>query len=232
MCKGGNGLENRAILEHLHPTMIPSLARVPRHVPCVLLTRHSIREQPKNRFAGYDIPLTEEGVELAREWGRNLDRPISALFSSPVGRCIKTAEAMAQGAGVELPILTHGSLVEPGSYVKDLPVAGPYFMKLGPLAFARKHLRNEVRGVLSPKEGALQLIEHMKGGLQQPGSFSVHVTHDTILASFIYFLRSESEIEEPHWPWMMEGAFLWFDCDILHWLWRGETGSLHLDQLA
>lgn len=224
-------MENKAILEHLHPSLIPSMELVPRNLPGILLTRHSIREQPKNGLAGYDVPLTAEGVELAREWGRRLDRPISAFCSSPVDRCVKTAEAMAEGAGVDLPISTHGSLVEPGSYVKDLPIAGPYFLKLGPLAFARKHLRNEVRGVLSPKEGALQLLEHLKCGLQHPGTLSVHVTHDTILASFIYFLRSESEIEEAHWPWMMEGAFLWFEDGVVHWLWRGEIGNLHLENL-
>lgn len=223
---------DKPILEQLHPELIPSLAQVPRGVPATLVTRHSIREQPKNRFAGYDVPLTPEGVELAREWGRSLDRPIAALHSSPVGRCVETAEAMAQGAGVALPVTTHSSLVEPGSYVVDLPVAGPYFMKLGPLAFARKHLRNEVRGVLSPQEGALRLLQHFRDSLLQPGTLTVHVTHDTILASFIYFLRRESEIEEAHWPWMMEGAFLWFEDDVVSWLWRGEVGSLHLDEFS
>ena len=222
---------DKSILQHLHPELMSSLERVPREVPVSLVTRHSIREQPKNRFAGYDVPLTPEGVELAREWGRNLDRPIAAFHSSPVGRCVATAEAMGQGAGVDLPVSTHSSLVEPGSYVVDLPVAGPYFLKLGPLAFARKHLRNEVRGVLSPREGAVRLLQHFRDSLMQPGTLTVHVTHDTILASFIYFLRRESEIEEAHWPWMMEGAFLWFDDDVVYWLWRGELGNLRLDAL-
>jgi broad specificity phosphatase PhoE len=218
-------VENKPILDHLHPLLIPSLKSLPVDVPVTLLTRHSIREQPKNRIAGYDIPLTEEGVALAREWGRNLDRPISGLYSSPVQRCVNTAQAMAEGAGIELAVHTHATLVEPGSYVQDLPVAGPYFMKLGPLAFAQKHLRNEVRGVLSPEEGAKQLLQHLKGCLGDPGTLTIQVTHDTILAAFIYFLRCESEIDEPHWPWMMEGAFVWFEDDIVHWIWRGEAGS-------
>jgi len=225
-------LKDSTILAQLHPALIPSLGQLPQHLPVVLVTRHSIREQPKNGFAGYDVPLTEEGIELAREWGRSLDRPISAFHSSPVGRCLKTAEAMAEGAGIELPIATHPTLVEPGSYVVDLAVAGPYFMKLGPLAFARKHLKNQVRGVLSPEQGAWQLLQHFESSPAQPGTFSVHVTHDTILASFIYFLRSESEIEEAHWPWMLEGAFLWFEEGRVNWLWRGESGCLPLEKLA
>lgn len=214
------------MLHHLHPALIPSLDQLPPGLPAVLLTRHSIREQPANRFAGYDIPLTEEGIALAREWGRNLSRPLSSIYSSPVERCIETAQAMALGAGSsDLEVQTHAALVEPGSYVQDLPVAGPYFMKLGPLAFARKHLRNEVRGVLSPDAGANKLLQHLCDSLGEPGSISLHVTHDTILASFIYHLRQESDLDESHWPWMMEGAFLWFDGDTVNWIWRGEQGS-------
>ncbi len=216
------------VLSHLHPMLIPSLGKLPTDKPVTLLTRHSIREQPANRFAGYDIPLTPEGVELARQWGRNITRPIANIFSSPVQRCIKTAEAMAEGAGATLEIQTHATLVEPGCYVQDLPVAGPYFMKLGPLAFAQKHLRNEVRGVLSPAEGARRLLTHIKAAKGEDGTLSLHVTHDTILASFIYFLRQESELDETHWPWMMEGAFIWFDDDGVNWIWRGEHGVYDL----
>ena len=212
------------VLQHLHPQLLAAMDMLPGDCPVALLTRHSIREQPTNQFAGYDVPLTELGVELARAWGQQLSLPISAFFSSPVSRCMETATAMGQGAGLEIPVNTHSSLVEPGSYVVDLPIAGPYFFKLGPLAFAQKHLRNEVRGVLPPDEGALNLLRHLKHNLGHPGSLTVHVTHDTILAAFIYFLRRESELEESHWPWMMEGAFVWFDNVEVNWIWRGEHG--------
>ena len=217
-------MENKEILQHLHPQQIPSLELLPGDKAVALLTRHSIREEPKNRFAGFDVPLTELGVDLAHEWGRQIAMPISSFYSSPVERCVDTAQAMAKGAGLEMEVKTHSSLVEPGSYVQDLPIAGPYFFKLGPLAFAQKHLRNEVRGVLTPLEGARNILSHIKGSLGDSGTLSVHVTHDTILAAFIYFLRQESELEEAHWPWMMEGAFLWFDDDAVHWVWRGESG--------
>jgi len=221
-------LSNREIIEYLHPTLIPALAQVPKNVPAVLMTRHSIREQPKNGFAGYDVPLTPQGVELARVWGSLLDRPVSGFYSSPVGRCVATAEAMAEGCGLALPVSTHTSLVEPGSYVVDLAVAGPYFMKLGPLEFARQHLRNAVRGVLSPEQGARQLLLHFRDHLGDPGSVAVHVTHDTILASFIYHLLAEADLCQEHWPWMMEGAFLWFEDETVHWIWRGEWGRIVL----
>ena len=219
-------MENEHILQRLHPALLPSLDVLPDHVPVSLLTRHSIREEPTNRFATYDVPLTPEGVALAKAWGECLTRPIAGLFSSPVGRCVATAEAIAEGAGIDLTISTQNTLVEPGSYVQDIGQVGGLFFKLGPIGFANKHLRNEVRGVLSPQDGAVQLLRYLQQHQGQAGSLSVHVTHDTILAAFIYYLRGEQDLEKDHWPWMMEGAFLWFDEEAAHWLWRGERGSI------
>lgn len=216
------------VLEHLHPKLLPALDMLPQNKPVALVTRHSIREEPKNQFAGYDVPLTALGVELAQAYGKTLSRPIASLFSSPVARCVDTAMAMAQGIGVDIPVTTHSCLVEPGSYVTDLPVAGPYFFKLGALEFAQKHLRNEVRGVLSPEEGARKLLRHLKQNLGSDGTLSVHVTHDTILAAFIYFLRKEHDIDQSHWPWMMEGVFLWFEANGVKWVWRGELGHFEI----
>ena len=85
----------------LHPNLEPSLALLPADKPVILLTRHSLRElAPNNGVPSYDLPLTPEGVVLAEQWGRRLDRPISAFYSSPVGRCVDTAKAMSLGAGL------------------------------------------------------------------------------------------------------------------------------------
>ena len=219
-------MPDESILQLLHPALLPSLDLLPEDKSVTLLTRHSIREEASNRFASYNVPLTPEGVALARAWGGRLERPIAGFYSSPVGRCVATAEAMAEGAGCRLPVLTQPPLVEPGSYVQDISKVGGLFLKLGPIAFANKHLRNEVRGVLSPHEGAKQMLDYLQQHQGEAGSLSVHITHDTILAAFIYHLQGQNQLDAALWPWMMEGAFLWFDDDIAHWLWRGEQGTV------
>ncbi len=79
-----------------------------------------MRELAKNGFADYRLPLTPEGIDMAREWGSQLARPVDAFFSSPVGRCVNTAKAMAEGARKAglletIPeITTDTTLVEPG----------------------------------------------------------------------------------------------------------------------
>lgn len=215
----------------LHPSLEPALLVLPPDKPVILFTRHSLRElAPNNGIPSYDLPLTPEGIVLAEQWGGRLNRPIKAVYSSPVGRCVDTAKAMSRGAGIELPITQTNVLVEPGCFVQSIRKVGPLFLQMGPLAFANHHFKEAMDGILSPKEGAAKLIQHFYQSQQAhtQGDLILHVSHDTILAAFIYHLLQQQHIEEHDWPWMMEGAWLWFDNSTLYWLWRGTQGQVDL----
>jgi len=220
------------MLTDLHPELLPSLDRIPADRPVVLFTRHSTREQPTNGFAGYDVPLTPSGRELANAWGGRLGRPLHVALSSPVGRCVDTAREMLAGAGhAHLDVAMVSQLVEPGCYVHDIRAIGKTFISLGPVGFANLHFSEELPGIRTAREGTARLVDFMREQLGPPGSLSLLVTHDTILAACMYTLLGVSRIDQAHWPWMMEGAFLWFGDDEVHWLWRGEQGSRALDTL-
>lgn len=209
----------------LHPAQRQSRDLVPADVPALLLTRHSIRGQAPIGVVGYAVPLTDEGRVLARSWGAELGRPLARVLSSPVPRCLETARLLAEGAGqplAEVPV--HPLLVEPGCYVHDVRAAGPVFLELGPVAFHNRHVRGEVPGVHPREAGAGRLLSFMQAQLGEPGTLGVLVTHDTILAAFVHTLLGSGEIGEEDWPWMLEGLYLWFAGDVVHFSWRGETG--------
>lgn len=210
----------------LHPALIPSLDLLPAG-PVSLVTRHSVREMNSHGPASYDLPLTPEGVALAERWGGLLRRPISRLCSSPVGRCVDTALALARGAGQPaLEVVQTRQLVEPGCYVEHMREVGPLFQSLGAVSFANRHFAlPPLQGILTPQAGAARLLQHLREHEGEPGSLSVHVTHDTILAAFIYHLIGQAELLDEDWPWMLEGAWLWFDAGQVHWLWRGRHGQ-------
>lgn len=209
---------------------------LPQTAALHLLTRHSVREQSSSGFADYRLALTPEGVRMAEAWGERLDRPITRYISSPVQRCLDTARAMQRGAArvgltdEALPVEQSPLLVEPGSYVRDVNSAGPLFFELGAVGFINRHLAGSAEGVLSPEEGRAQLVEHFLATGPEPGQLAVHVTHDTILAAFVAGLHGHDAIRDDDWPWMMEGLWLWFEPDRLHWIWRGEQGSLPLSE--
>ena len=217
-------------MARLHPRLHDALQLLPADRPAHLLTRHSVRELAKNGFADYRLPLTPEGITMAREWGARLERPVSAFYSSPVGRCVDTARAMAEGArgaGLidhEPEVITDSTLVEPGCYVEDMNRVGPTFLKMGALRFLNAHLRQPFDGMLTPAAGRAKLAGYLHDRQPGAGELAVHVTHDTILAVLVAELEGRDAIDEGHWPWMMEGLWVWFDERHLNWVWRGEHG--------
>ena len=217
-------------MARLHPRLHDALQLLPADRPAHLLTRHSVRELAKNGFADYRLPLTPEGITMAREWGARLERPVSAFYSSPVGRCVDTAQAMAEGAhgaGLidhEPEVITDSTLVEPGCYVEDMNRVGPTFLKMGALRFLNAHLRQPFDGMLTPAAGRAKLAGYLHDRQPGAGELAVHVTHDTILAVLVAELEGRDAIDEGHWPWMMEGLWVWFDERHLNWVWRGEHG--------
>lgn len=221
-------------MAQLHPGLSAGLGLLPMDRPLALLTRHSVREQAPNGIASYDLPLTPEGVRLAEEWGRQLPYPLHALHSSPVGRCVDTAKAMARGAGAtDLEVRHSPLLVEPGCFVQSVGKVGPLFLQLGPLAFANRHLGAPLEGLLSPADGVARLLQHLATQMGPAGSLSVHVTHDTILAAFVYHLLGRDRLHEDDWPWMLEGAWIWFDDDdSVNWIWRGQPGRRSMIRLG
>ncbi|MDX1804968.1 MAG: histidine phosphatase family protein [Alcanivorax sp.] len=225
-------------MARLHPRLQDALDLIPKDKPVHLLTRHSVRELAKNGFADYRLPLTQEGIDMARDWGGRLQRPIQSFYSSPVGRCVDTARAMAEGArdagllvgDVEPEIVTDTTLVEPGCYVEDLNRVGPIFLKMGAMRFLNRHLEEPFDGMLSPAQGRAKLVAYMHERQPEAGHLAVHVTHDTILAVLVAELHGHTCISEEDWPWMMEGLWLWFADGQLHWIWRGEHGHRALDE--
>ena len=76
------------------PSVLRWLARVPHDAPVALLLRHSVRDQLAMGDAGYRQPITDIGATLARDLGAILGDRLRSLHTSPLTRCIQTAEAL------------------------------------------------------------------------------------------------------------------------------------------
>jgi broad specificity phosphatase PhoE len=65
------------------------------HVAVIM--RHSARTYDRG-IRDFDNPLTDEGRQLAYDWGRSLPKELSVrAYSSPVNRCVETAEKILSG---------------------------------------------------------------------------------------------------------------------------------------
>jgi hypothetical protein len=150
----------------LPQSLLADLDRIPRDRPVVLLMRHAHRFPITDPASNYQVGLTEEGVQTAEAFGRLLARLIrpGRVMSSPVGRCVDTASAIARGAGWPVEVVSHHllshdhiapawSLAELGRCAGDAPA--------------------EVMATLA------LLLEHERG----EAVLDVMVTHDTIVGA-------------------------------------------------
>ena len=213
----------------LHPQQRTTLELVPADQPILLVIRHSLREEADNLMPGFTVPLTAEGVRIARHWGAELQQELQSIYSSQWPRCVDTAEAMIAGADSDGTVLIEDKLCEPGCYVTEMRLAGPAFVKLGPVEFISKLLQSvHLSGTNISRDGSAHLLSWLKCRQPEPGKTNLFVTHDTILAALVYDLLGKEQLTREDWPWMLEGVFLWFESESVHWAWRGEEGSRYL----
>ncbi|MFW1754295.1 histidine phosphatase family protein [Acinetobacter wanghuae] len=235
-------------LKLLPASMLKAIDLLPDpDIPVTLFTRHSIRENVAGQgLAGYDLQLTEQGRDLAQEWGAYLvgqtDRVIQQCISSPIQRCVDTAALMIEGADRiasqqhthHIEIVEQGLLVEPGSFVLDIKQAGPYFAKQGALGFINSFVNNALPGMKHPINGVVDVLELIYNSYPKThAGLSLAVSHDTILAAMIAVMSGHQTVSREDWPQMMEGLFVWFEGDEflvseLKWIWRGEVHSLNI----
>lgn len=193
-------------------SLLYDLERIPRDRPVALLMRHSARFPIIDPADTYIVTLTEEGVRTAEELGAILGRDFTGgrLLSSPVGRCIATAEAIARGAGWPGEVLTDELLSHP-----HIEPAWDQFN------------RGEVNGKLP--EPVLAALELVLGQPDYKPVLDILVTHDTIIGTFAGCLMKAPVMRE-HWPGFLEGLFLWHEGVEVHVRWRGQEHIFSLEE--
>lgn len=235
-------LDLPSLPEKLPPRMRASVQLLPKNARLILFTRHSLREpSDKNGFASFQLPLTVEGRNLAKNWGKWLadnlgyDLNINSL-SSPISRCVDTAMLMQLGAGTKGQIIHQPLLVEPGSLVTDISLVNDLFRQVGALEFINLFLKGNLAGTKSPEQGVLDLLKLFYNNQPKQGQLLLAVSHDTLLSAFLAVLMEISQITWEDWADMMEGVFLWFDDKpfeqaSVHFIWRGKRYARPLSEL-
>ena len=227
---------------HLPESMISSVSLLPTDKRLILFTRHSLRERSDgNGFASYQLPLTPKGRVLAKSWGRWLagHLPYSLdvdSLSSPIGRCIDTAQLMQAGAGLQRQITHQSLLVEPGSLVTEPELANVVFKEIGVLNFINRFLQGNLEGTKNAYQGGLDILSLFYQHQPQHGHLMLAVSHDTLLSAFLAVMFDVHEIDWNDWPKMMEGVFLWFDDKPFYdanayFVWRGAVYTRSIGSL-
>lgn len=156
-------------------TIVDGLELLPTDRLVALLLRHADRQPLSPDDVGYDMPLTLNGSSCSHELGVRLKGRLKTLRTSPLLRCVQTAEGVRKGAGVDLEIGNDRLLGDPGIFVEDPEVAWKNWQKMGNEGVMLHMAISDqaLPGMAHPDRAARELIRHMLAVAgQQPG---VHV---------------------------------------------------------
>ena len=201
---------------------------VPDGVNVALVIRHAEREDIPAGAFGHEVNLTAEGRRAAEKLGAALsEKRALSVLSSPVPRCVQTAQAMLRGAGPAVEVTTDRRLGGPGAFVVNAEAAGPLFLELPIPEIARRQLQDAspLPGMRPTSKGIEILLKLATGPLDENGRLHVFVTHDVILSVLVNSIF-RSSLEETGWPGYLEGLLMWRSDEQLHLSWRELQATL------
>lgn len=148
-----------------------------------LVIRHAAR-------TGGDIALEGDGLTpIGRSEALKLGRRLSdhaplRLFSSPVDRCVETAELIARGANHTVDIIESRLLGRPGAFVVDESSVDRYLADLGLMGLAKEWIDGKVPSdVMAPiSEGSDALMRWISDQLAlSDEGLDIYIGHDLFL---------------------------------------------------
>jgi len=170
--------------------LLEEIKKHPSNSKLALLLRHGDREQiPKGEF-GNEILLNEKGRKNSLVFGEALrEFPVKRILTSPIPRCIQTAELISEGFGKSLEIVLTKSLGDPGLHTADEKVAGDSYLAFGFHEILRKLIGNEpVPGVQDLKHFSNIMTEFLHQNTKENG-LTIFVTHDSLIAMYHFYLN-------------------------------------------
>ncbi len=153
----------------------------------VLFLRHGNRDKIPDGEFGNEIELNETGLLRSKEYGIQIRHlQVNRIFSSPVRRCIQTAEKIKEGLHKDVPIILSTLLGEPGMFVDDGSLAGASYLELGNHNTYYSLLEGKsIPGFRSLQEGA-DLFNTFIRQQDQEAGINLYVSHDMIIALYAY----------------------------------------------
>jgi broad specificity phosphatase PhoE len=153
----------------------------------ILIVRHAARPDILPNTVGNDVMLTDEGIEQSKLFASLINDQVLSIRTSPIGRCVQTAELIAQATHFKPDDIEQCRLLgDPGFIIKDGDLAWQHWLKKGHEA-VNLHLLSGTEswdGFYDLNDSAARIFSDIKELLSNSAD-GVHlwVTHDTILAT-------------------------------------------------
>jgi broad specificity phosphatase PhoE len=169
----------------------------------LLIVRHAERPLIADGEVGNDLGLTEAGVQATRDFAGTLDQEVVSIQSSPILRCMQTAQLIADAHGyARESIKTSRLLGDPGFFIEDADLAWQSWLSRGSEA-VNAHLLSGSEtwpGFREFDEVVAYMLNQIRTALSaRSQGLIIWVTHDTILAALTSRLLSKP-LSMAEWP--------------------------------
>lgn len=214
-------------LKSIYEHMENATKKIPENANCKIIFRHSIREKIDSGV-GRKVKLTDEGVELARFFGRNLETEIGFVASSSCDRNIQTCEEILLGAKCKREIIIAPNELE-GPQTKDKGLSDKVFEQYN---FANNEIIYQMKkdclpGFNSVEDATKIMLDFMFANGNKENSVDLFCTHDfqmaILYAGLFNFAETKDSIINNKWPMMLEGMVFWGNRNHFWCAWRGEV---------
>lgn len=187
----------------------------------LLLMRHAERFEIVPGEPGEQVPLTPKGRRDAHALGAALRHRLDRLVSSPVGRCVETAQRLARGARCEHHVETSPLLGAPGVFIHDSDLAWESFLRLQSHGVLRAQVGSPdpLPGFRDTRTATLRLLETLR-----PEGVTLAVTHDMVLGAVVGTLLGPDAVGR--WPGFLETCALEPQGAGWRVTWRGSSVTL------
>ncbi len=211
-----------SIYEHMEAGAL----KVPAGQNCKIIFRHSIRGKIESGV-GREVSLTDEGIELCKSFGRNLQYGVGFIASSSCSRNIQTCENILLGKRT-LGIIVKAPDELECPQIKDRKLSDKVFEEYN---FDGKEiiykLQNEgLPGFNSIKESAKIMLDFIFSNGNLENTVDLFCTHDfqmALLYSYLFdFASTRESIENNKWPMMLEGMIFWGTRNHFWCSWRND----------
>ena len=174
---------------------------------------HFIRHAHRNAFEsndwGHNVPIIPFGEKKSEQLGKTLAKSrINAIWTSPIKRCIQTAEKIKIGIGIDIPIHYSSLLGDPGFMISNPQLAESAFHKYKLVELIDLLLREEsVPGFYSINTGCVRILKKLLVNAQSEQVWISHDMNICMLACWIF----RSNQPENMMPEFLEGIEFSFD---------------------
>ena len=170
-----------------------------------ILLRHADRDAIPEGSFGNEVLLNEKGKLNALRFGESLaEFKLNKIFTSPIERCVQTAEFIVKGYGRSIEIEKTNALGAPGLHISDEKIAGDFFLEYGFDEIYSRFIQGEqIPGIPNKEELNQRITSFINENTTQNGR-TLFVTHDMLIV-FYHFSINKTIYTKENWVNYMTG---------------------------